>query len=46
MKYPPMVCYYCGRQIDRYYWIPTPRAGIYAACCKDCREARLKGEGA
>lgn len=45
-KTPPMVCYYCNKTIDRYYWIPTTRVGVYAACCKSCRDELLKDKGA
>lgn len=42
-----MICYYCSKTIEsRYYWIPTTRVGVYAACCKSCRDELLKDKGA
>lgn len=42
-----MICYYCNKTIEsRYYWMPTARAGIYALCCKSCRDELLKDKEA
>ena len=34
-----MICYCCQREITSgYYWAPLPRAGAYAAICKECHK--------
>lgn len=38
----PMVCYFCSKDVTTYYWVPTPRSGIYAAVCRECKDRVLR----